>query len=170
MHLEVLIAFFLASVPKGLALVMRDTYTPQGQITQYLVAHNSVRVQHGAQALVYSQELAMKAQQWADQCVFEHSGGSLGPFGENLAAGAGTGSNYQFTIAAAVKGWTDEVSESTCMLYLCRLDLNIDVMQRIIMLRIPSLHILHKLFGKEPKRSDVRSKLGVMAYLIPNLG
>jgi hypothetical protein len=51
--------------------------------------------------------LASAAQQWANNCKFVHSGGSLGPFGENLAAG--TGSSYD--IAAAVKSWTDEVSE-----------------------------------------------------------
>jgi hypothetical protein len=82
-----------------------------------------VRAQHGAAPLTWSDELASKAQQWANGCVFEHSGGTLGPFGgtiswclvpvyfnqsrfaENLAAG--TGSSYD--IAAAVKSWTDEV-------------------------------------------------------------
>jgi len=51
--------------------------------------------------------LASKAQQWANGCVFQHSGGSLGPFGENLAAG--TGSSYG--ISAAVGSWTAEVSQ-----------------------------------------------------------
>ncbi|KAI0079612.1 hypothetical protein K474DRAFT_1696318 [Panus rudis PR-1116 ss-1] len=78
-----------------------------GDIQQYLSAHNSVRAQHGAAPLTWSDEAAAKAQQWANGCVFEHSGGSLGPFGENLAAG--TGGSYD--IAAAVKSWTDEVSE-----------------------------------------------------------
>ncbi|KAJ3528656.1 hypothetical protein NM688_g7967 [Phlebia brevispora] len=54
-----------------------------------------------------SQRTILKAQQWANGCVFQHSGGTLGPFGENLAAG--TGSSYD--IAAAVKSWTDEVSQ-----------------------------------------------------------
>jgi len=36
--------------------------------------------------------------------VFEHSGGKLGPFGENLAAGTGGG----FGPGQAVKSWTDE--------------------------------------------------------------
>jgi len=57
--------------------------------------------------LTWSDNLASKAQGWADNCKFVHSGGTLGPFGENLAAG--TGSSYD--IAAAVKSWTDEVSE-----------------------------------------------------------
>ncbi|KAH9898477.1 hypothetical protein C8Q73DRAFT_403625 [Cubamyces lactineus] len=81
--------------------------TSQSDIDQYLQAHNSVRAQHGAAPLTWSDELAGKAQQWANNCVFQHSGGSLGPFGENLAAG--TGSSYG--IQSAVKSWTDEVSE-----------------------------------------------------------
>lgn len=71
---------------------------------QYLAAHNSFRAQHGAAALTWSDELASKAQQWANGCKFQHSGGSLGPYGENLAAG--TGSSYG--ISAAIKSWTEE--------------------------------------------------------------
>ncbi|CDO72316.1 hypothetical protein BN946_scf184977.g13 [Trametes cinnabarina] len=84
-----------------------DGATSQSDIDQYLQAHNSVRAQHGAAPLTWSDDLAAKAQQWADNCVFQHSGGKLGPFGENLAAG--TGSSYG--IQAAVKSWTDEVSQ-----------------------------------------------------------
>lgn len=98
--------------------------TSQSDISQYLSAHNTIRAQHGAAPLTWSDELASKAQEWANKCVFQHSGGTLGPFGgkravtmlqilsnaephfvENLAAG--TGSSYG--IAAAVKSWTDEV-------------------------------------------------------------
>jgi len=53
--------------------------------------------------LTWSDELASKAQQWANNCVFKHSQGKLGPFGENLAAGSGT-----FTIQDGIKAWTDE--------------------------------------------------------------
>ncbi|KAI0824238.1 CAP domain-containing protein [Trametes gibbosa] len=81
--------------------------TSQSDIDQYLQAHNSIRSQHGASPLTWSDDLAAKAQQWANNCVFQHSGGTLGPFGENLAAG--TGSSYG--IQSAVKSWTDEVSE-----------------------------------------------------------
>ncbi|KIP12021.1 hypothetical protein PHLGIDRAFT_62838 [Phlebiopsis gigantea 11061_1 CR5-6] len=84
-----------------------DSATSSSDISAYLSAHNTIRAQHGASDLTWSDELASKAQQWANGCVFQHSGGSLGPFGENLAAG--TGSSYD--IAAAVKSWTDEVSE-----------------------------------------------------------
>ncbi|KAI0762912.1 CAP domain-containing protein [Fomes fomentarius] len=81
--------------------------TSQGDINQYLQAHNSVRSQHGAAALSWSDDLAAKAQEWANNCVFQHSGGKLGKFGENLAAG--TGGSYG--IGPAVKSWTDEVSD-----------------------------------------------------------
>ncbi|KAI0757073.1 CAP domain-containing protein [Daedaleopsis nitida] len=84
-----------------------DGATSQSDITAYLQAHNSVRSQHGAAALTWSDDLAAKAQQWANKCVFQHSGGQLGKFGENLAAG--TGSSY--SIGPAVKSWTDEVSD-----------------------------------------------------------
>ncbi|KII93493.1 hypothetical protein PLICRDRAFT_35714 [Plicaturopsis crispa FD-325 SS-3] len=69
----------------------------------YLNAHNSFRALHGASPLTWSDELASAAQSWANGCKFQHSGGSLGPYGENLAAGTG-----DYTIAAAVKSWTDE--------------------------------------------------------------
>ncbi|KAJ8469139.1 hypothetical protein ONZ45_g16988 [Pleurotus djamor] len=39
--------------------------------------------------------------------MFEHSKGTLGAFGENLAAG--TGSSYG--IESAIKSWTDEVKD-----------------------------------------------------------
>ncbi|KAK0208572.1 CAP domain-containing protein [Desarmillaria ectypa] len=80
--------------------------TPGGDISAYLDAHNTVRAQHGAAGLTWSDELAGKAQQWANGCVFEHSGGSLGKFGENLASGTGSG----YTISSAIKSWTDEAS------------------------------------------------------------
>jgi uncharacterized protein YkwD len=56
--------------------------------------------------LSWNNNLAAKAQQWANRCQFKHSGGSLGAFGENLAAGTGG-----YTIAAAVKAWADEVND-----------------------------------------------------------
>ncbi|KAI0348617.1 PR-1-like protein [Trametopsis cervina] len=84
-----------------------DSQTSSSDIQAYLNAHNTIRAQHGASPLTWSDTAAAKAQQWANNCVFQHSGGTLGPFGENLAAG--TGSSYG--ISEAVKSWTDEVSE-----------------------------------------------------------
>ncbi|KAI0246448.1 PR-1-like protein [Lactifluus subvellereus] len=72
----------------------------------YLSAHNKIRAQHGAAPLTWNEKLSGLAKQWADKCVFKHSGGSLGPYGENLAVGSG-----DFTIAKAIKLWTDEASK-----------------------------------------------------------
>jgi pathogenesis-related protein 1 len=55
--------------------------TSVSDIDQYLSAHNTVRRQHGAADLIWNNTLASAGQQWADGCKFEHSGGSLGPYG-----------------------------------------------------------------------------------------
>lgn len=59
---------------------------PSADVQIYLQAHNSVRSQHGAADLTWSNDLAAKAQQWANGCQFKHSGGSLGPFGGKCLA------------------------------------------------------------------------------------
>ncbi|PIL27968.1 transporter [Ganoderma sinense ZZ0214-1] len=84
-----------------------DAATSQADINAYLAAHNTVRAQHGAKNLAWDESLASAAQTWVNKCKFQHSGGSLGPYGENLAAGTGGAYN----IAAAVKSWTNEVSQ-----------------------------------------------------------
>lgn len=66
-----------------------------------------MRDQHGADPLSWSGTLADAAQTWADRCAFVHSGGQLGPFGENLAAGTGAG----FGPEAAVQGWAGEAAQ-----------------------------------------------------------
>lgn len=50
-------------------------------IAGYLNSHNQFRAQHGARALAWDNNLAAKAQQWANRCQFKHSGGTLGPYG-----------------------------------------------------------------------------------------
>lgn len=75
-------------------------------IATWLSDHNSVRSQHGADDLTWSDDLSAKAQQWANGCVFQHSMGALGPYGENLAAGTG---NY--TITDAVNDWVSEAPQ-----------------------------------------------------------
>lgn len=72
----------------------------------YLSGHNKLRATHGASPLTWSDELAAAAQKWANNCVFKHSGGTLGPFGENLAAGSG-----DFSIQDGIKAWADEERE-----------------------------------------------------------
>ncbi|KAK7690265.1 hypothetical protein QCA50_006920 [Cerrena zonata] len=90
----------------ALLLTLGTTAVVADDIQRYLAAHNSVRAQHGAKNLVWNATSAGKAQSWANRCQFQHSGGSLGPLGENLAAGFGGGYN----IEKAIKSWTDEVS------------------------------------------------------------
>ncbi|KAF6766373.1 PR-1-like protein [Ephemerocybe angulata] len=79
--------------------------TSGGDIQAYLDAHNSVRRNHGAADLTWSDSLAAAAQKWANNCQFKHSGGSLGAFGENLSAGT------NMDIAGAVKLWADEAPQ-----------------------------------------------------------
>ncbi|KAK0456245.1 CAP domain-containing protein [Armillaria borealis] len=72
-------------------------------IDAWLTAHNTVRKDHGANNLTWSDEVASTAQAYADQCNFEHSGTS---YGENLAEASGDPD-----IAAAVQLWASEASE-----------------------------------------------------------
>jgi len=51
-------------------------------------------------------ELEGFAQQWANNCVFEHSGGKFGRIGENLAAGTGA-----YSIQEMINDWVVEVSD-----------------------------------------------------------
>ncbi|KAL0063562.1 hypothetical protein AAF712_009571 [Marasmius tenuissimus] len=76
-------------------------------LNDVLEAHNSFRSQHGAAPLTWSDSLASAAEKWANRCVFEHSKGQVGNYGENLAAGYGNG----YDAVRGVKGWTDESSE-----------------------------------------------------------
>ncbi|KAH6917210.1 PR-1-like protein [Coprinopsis sp. MPI-PUGE-AT-0042] len=73
---------------------------------EWLDAHNTVRAEYGANPLTWDKDLETAAQNWAQRCVFEHSKGKVGPYGENLAAGTGS-----FPISNAVKSWAHEVVE-----------------------------------------------------------
>lgn len=75
--------------------------------TSALSAHNDLRARHGAKAIVYSDKLAQIAQGWANRCEFKHSGGSLGPYGENLAVNSGTDS----TVAQGIALWSAEAGD-----------------------------------------------------------
>ncbi|KAF9260264.1 PR-1-like protein [Marasmius fiardii PR-910] len=74
--------------------------------TDILNAHNAFRAKHGAAPLKWSNTLAGAAQKWVNGCNFKHSGGAVGHYGENLAAGTGG-----FNGVAGVKMWTDEVKD-----------------------------------------------------------
>ncbi|OBZ79217.1 Fruiting body protein SC7 [Grifola frondosa] len=84
-----------SSSPSAAAAASVGDATSQSDIDQYLSAHNTVRAQHGASALTWGDNLASKAQQWANGCVFQHSGGSLGPFGGRVKASTQVGCAVQ---------------------------------------------------------------------------
>ncbi|PRQ70202.1 CAP domain-containing protein [Rhodotorula toruloides] len=72
--------------------------------------HNRFRALHGAAPLTWSQTQADAAASWASHCVFQHSQGAVGKYGENLAANAGQGTG----VAAALAGiqlWEDEAPD-----------------------------------------------------------
>lgn len=72
--------------------------------------HNRFRALHGAAPLTWSQTLADAAASWASHCVFQHSGGTLGPYGENLAANAGEGTGTTAALAG-IQLWEDEAPD-----------------------------------------------------------
>lgn len=86
----------LTSATLALATPTRTLTARQSasDIADYLSDHNTVREQHGAVDLVWNDTLASAAQTWANNCVFEHSGGSLGPYGGALRLDQATKSEY----------------------------------------------------------------------------
>ncbi|GAA5878043.1 hypothetical protein JCM16303_002828 [Sporobolomyces ruberrimus] len=73
-----------------------------------LSEHNRFRALHNAPALSWSQPLADAAYKWGSRCVFQHSQGAVGPYGENLAASAG----YKTDInTGACQGWEAEAPQ-----------------------------------------------------------
>ncbi|KAJ7502497.1 CAP domain-containing protein [Mycena galericulata] len=77
-----------------------------GDSATYVSIHNTERAKYGASPLVWNNTLAAAAQKWANECKGAHSGGTLGPFGENLAWGTG-----DFTIADGLQAWMNEEPE-----------------------------------------------------------
>ena len=73
----------------------------------YLDGHNLLRMQFNAANLSWSDDLSSAAHLWANSCEFEHSGGSLGPYGETLAAGTG-----DFTSLGALDVWAGEACKT----------------------------------------------------------
>ncbi|GJN93387.1 hypothetical protein Rhopal_006441-T1 [Rhodotorula paludigena] len=72
--------------------------------------HNTFRAQHGAAPLSWSPTLAEAALKWGSRCVFQHSQGAVGPYGENLAASAGSGVTIN-TALQGIRAWEAEAPE-----------------------------------------------------------
>lgn len=84
-----------------------DAPAQSGEAAAILTAHNRVRARHCARPLVWSEDLAATAQQWADSlrdtgCRFEHSNTG---YGENLAAGT------RLSAENAVELWAQEAEQ-----------------------------------------------------------
>jgi len=166
--LPLLLLCTLSIIPGGETLIIwnfTQLATSNSDIQQYLHFHNTIRMQHGATNLTYAQDLAAAAQNWANNCKFKHSGGTLGPFGENLAAGAGSGKDFEYSIGQGIKSWTGEASMSFGVVHLI---IYLTDVKRIITPVILNHHISHRSCGKG------RNKLGVhlsnaMESLILNL-
>ncbi|KAJ4496990.1 CAP domain-containing protein [Lentinula lateritia] len=73
-------------------------------IQSTLKSHNTARAQYGASSLTSNSNLYLATQQWANACVFQHSGGN---YGENLAAAAPQGISVQ----QGVNMWMAEASQ-----------------------------------------------------------
>jgi len=110
--------FALVALPQALA-------STDPIMNEALTGHNSFRALHGASPLVWNDDLAAAANNWASGCVFEHSGGQVGAFGgmssnwlspitkdpifqpsENLAVGTDP-----FTITDGINMWTGEAGD-----------------------------------------------------------
>ncbi|KAG0658290.1 hypothetical protein C6P46_005841 [Rhodotorula mucilaginosa] len=73
-----------------------------------LSEHNTFRATHHADPLVWNTTIQAAAQKWADHCVWEHSGGKVGPYGENLYALAPITQTQPLDAKAGIKAWNDE--------------------------------------------------------------
>ncbi|GAA5878010.1 hypothetical protein JCM3774_005979 [Rhodotorula dairenensis] len=74
--------------------------------------HNRFRALHAAPAMTWSEPLASAAAKWAAKCVFQHSQGAVGSYGENLAASAG-GAGGVTAALQGISAWEAEAPQYT---------------------------------------------------------
>ncbi|GAA6019972.1 hypothetical protein JCM11491_006726 [Sporobolomyces phaffii] len=90
---------------------------PQDLVDILLKTHNDFRALHQVEPLAWNETLAEASDRWVDNCVFEHSEGSLleGGYGENLYAVSGTASKEDDPVdgKAGVDSWNDEIKYYT---------------------------------------------------------
>ncbi|KAJ3790196.1 CAP domain-containing protein [Lentinula aff. detonsa] len=85
----------------------------QSFVQATLNSHNIARAQYGASPLTWNSNLYPGTQQWANACVFQHSGGN---YGENLAAAA----PQSITVQQGVNLWMTEASMYNCKVqFIC---------------------------------------------------
>ncbi|KAJ4482498.1 CAP domain-containing protein [Lentinula aciculospora] len=86
------------------ATIAATSGATQDFIQATLNTHNTARSKYGASPLTWNTGLYSATQQWANACVFQHSGGN---YGENLAAAAPQG----ITAQQGVNMWMAEASQ-----------------------------------------------------------
>ena len=99
--------------PASVPVAASDSGAPNADAQAALDSHNKYRALHQVGALTWDDTLASYAASHASSCVFEHTGGraliflpsnSLGPYGENLAAGYGS-------VSASIDAWYNEINQ-----------------------------------------------------------
>ncbi|BGP31478.1 hypothetical protein JCM10296v2_003243 [Rhodotorula toruloides] len=73
-----------------------------------LAAHNDFRATHHADPLAWNDTLAAAAEKWTKNCVWEHSAGKVGPFGENLFMVSPVDQNAQLDPKPGIGSWNAE--------------------------------------------------------------
>ncbi|EGU12991.1 Glutaredoxin [Rhodotorula toruloides ATCC 204091] len=73
-----------------------------------LAAHNDFRATHHADPLAWNATLAAAAEKWTKNCQWKHSGGAVGPFGENLFMVSPVDQNAQLDPKPGIGSWNDE--------------------------------------------------------------
>ncbi|KAM0789139.1 hypothetical protein ACM66B_003192 [Microbotryomycetes sp. NB124-2] len=78
------------------------------QFSQALEAHNKYRALHGVPPLEWDTKAASAAKKWFDNCVWEHSKGAVGSYGENLFAVSASGIKDP---TDGIGSWYNEIKE-----------------------------------------------------------
>ncbi|KAK4047935.1 hypothetical protein OIV83_005119 [Microbotryomycetes sp. JL201] len=78
------------------------------QAQQALDAHNKFRAMHGVPPLEWDVKAADAAKKWFDNCVFEHSKGKVGSYGENLFAVSASGIQNP---TDGINSWYSEIKD-----------------------------------------------------------
>ncbi|KAJ3801946.1 CAP domain-containing protein [Lentinula aff. detonsa] len=102
-----------ASLPSSSPSTSSISGATQSFVQATLNSHNIARAQYGASPLTWNSNLYPGTQQWANACVFQHSGGN---YGENLAAAA----PQSITVQQGVNLWMTEASMYNCKVqFIC---------------------------------------------------